>query len=99
MMKKSGSYNRSLNNADVIFHPHFIYFTIVDFANFCIELFDEMHCSVVQRSYFVAKSLKTNFFLLDAVIIALYAKVSHPAQRESLSDMNRENDPWRDICG
>lgn len=48
----------------------------------CIELFDEMQSAAVQRSYMVAKSLPTSFFLSTQRCHSdSYAKVSYPFQR------------------
>ena len=47
-----------------------------------MELFDEMQSAAVQRSYIVAKSLPTTFFLTTQRCPSdRYAKVSYPAQR------------------
>lgn len=51
----------------------------------CIELFDEMQSAAVQRSYIVAKSLPTIFFLTTQRCHSdRYAKVSYPRQRYEL---------------
>ena len=45
----------------------------------CIELFDEMQSAAVQRSYMVAKSLPTSFFLSTQRCHSdSYTKVSYP---------------------
>lgn len=48
----------------------------------CIELFDEMQSAAVQRSYIVAKSLPTTFFLTTQRCHSdRYAKVSYPSAK------------------
>lgn len=77
-----------MNDADGESCPHFLINSDCLFCNFqeihyiCIELFDELQSAAVQRSYRIAKSLPTTFFLSALLCHSgRYIKVFYLRQR------------------